>query len=407
MKTGWSKQIISREKTFLSGYRPIRKSSGIHDDVFVKVFAFKTEGNLTFFIMYDLIAVDEKFTKIIKSLVSDLFGYASKTIVSATHTHSAPVGTLNTSDGLLKNLDDVFGDWDEGYVSYITEQTKQAINESYNNMEECSVKIIEDRVGQVTSNRNDPLRFTDDRLFAMEFVSAEGKKALLCHISCHFTVLNSKNSLISKDLSYGVEQALPDYDMIGFWNGAAGDLSTRYTRKDSSVNQIIEFGKIISDKIKAILSNTPPTSINTFELKEHVFELNTVRSDSFSLTGRNSDEPTVISSYRDAQVEAGWKTHAKIIENTKQMTLHRITIQHLRINQFHFMTFPGELYSSLLGPVAYNLKLRIIGYANGYDLYLPDNLAFEEENYEALSSPFRKGEGERVAEVLKKLVITS
>lgn len=75
----------------------------------------------------------------------------------------------------------------------------------------------------------------------------------------------------------------------------------------------------------------------------------------------------------------------------------------LNLNHYTFMTFPGEVYSSLFEELFNTSNTRIIGYANGYNLYLTDSKAFEEKNYEALSSPFMQGEGERFKDYIKYL----
>ena len=46
----------------------------------------------------------------------------------------------------------------------------------------------------------------------------------------------------------------------------------------------------------------------------------------------------------------------------------------------------------------------IIGYANGYNLYIADRASYDAQYYEALASPFARGEGERLMEYVKELL---
>ncbi len=46
----------------------------------------------------------------------------------------------------------------------------------------------------------------------------------------------------------------------------------------------------------------------------------------------------------------------------------------------------------------------VIGYANGYNLYIADDLAYEKEYYEALASLFARGQGERLMEYINMLL---
>ena len=46
----------------------------------------------------------------------------------------------------------------------------------------------------------------------------------------------------------------------------------------------------------------------------------------------------------------------------------------------------------------------MIGYANGYNLYIADEMAYEKQYYEALASLFARGEGEKLMEFVNKLL---
>ena len=60
------------------------------------------------------------------------------------------------------------------------------------------------------------------------------------------------------------------------------------------------------------------------------------------------------------------------------------------------ITVPVELFSKLSNPVKTRWNAEFIGYTNGYSLYMADENAFDQQFYEAMSSPFEKGAGEQL-----------
>lgn len=378
-------------------------SKGVNDDIYLKVVTFKNNNKLTILIMLDLIGVDKRFVEQLEKYISDSYGESTTCIVSTTHTHSGPVGTLDTSQGLLEGLEDVFGKWNQEYVEFLYTNILKAIKESVDALLPCRLKLVDTEVTGVTGNRNGKDSYKDNRLFAMELTNVLEKKMILCHFSCHLTILDQINTLISKDLAYGIERELLDYDFVGYLNGAAGDLSTRYTREDSSVKQIINFGKEIANELRQSLEQCEHSKIRTLQINKHMVKLKTINKPLLLKSKTDKADAKKKAEIID-QVKLGRETQAIILENTSEMTYFPVEVFHIQINQYHFFTFPGELYSSLIKNTAYKPNLRIIGYTNGYCLYLPDNKAYITGNYEALSSPFEKGQGEYFADYLKSLL---
>lgn len=407
MEAGWSKRRITPDKpVLLSGYKPVRMSEGVNDDIYVKVLTLRKSEKLIFIVMIDLIAVDKRLVKMLEEQIAERHGKHASVIVSATHTHSGPVGTLDTSQGLLENMQAVFGDWDQEYVDYVNIQILEAVKESIETLSQCDLKIVDTEIEGIVENRNVKDGHADNRLFALELTNAMDKKVLVCHFACHLTVLNRKNTFMSKDLAFGIEKALPEYDFVGYLNGAAGDLSTRFTRKKASIEQVIAFGNRIAAQINAVLENVGTTDVTTLEISEYTINLKTSRAiHPYEQEVRKIEKE--IHKEQSKQVALGLETFEVISKNIQSMTHYPIDFFHIQINGYHFVTFPGELYSSLLGEDAYDLNVRVIGYTNGYCLYLPDEHAFMINNYEALSSIFQKGQGEKFYTFIKKLVITS
>lgn len=277
MNCGWSSRPITPSNSMvLGGYRPARTSTGVHDDIEVKTLMIESEQTRLIFIMLDLVAVDETFIKKLKHQLLEATGEKCEFIITVTHTHSAPAGTVDTSTGLLKGLGDVFGSWNEEYVLFIFKQTKEAVKECMDRATVSNVKFVDTVIDGIGKNRNKENHYADNRLFAMEIVNEQGNKALLWHFSCHPTVLGMNNRMITKDFPGAVERELTDYHWVGFLNGAAGDLSTRFTRKESSFKEADRFGKLLSNKIKEEVQNKSQSTLDRISYEQYSVELKTV-----------------------------------------------------------------------------------------------------------------------------------
>lgn len=403
IKIGWSKrQITPNENVYLNGYRPIRKSTGVHDDLYVKTFYFQSTASSILLVVFDLVAVDKNFTQLIKNEINQKLDTEIKIIVAATHTHSGVEGTLKTNEGVLKGLEDVFGERNSEYVDYLIRQTVVSALESCKNIQKCQLKKVETSVPEVTSNRNEKDGFTDDTLWAIEFQNRTGEKALIWHYSCHPTVLNKRNKLISKDFPYAVEEMMDHYTVCLYLNGSAGDLSTRFTRRESSFKQVDLFGKIIREKITKELQKTAYIPLEKIRLNNYTVSLKT-KAKLKNKTIKSEDVSETSKKLQQSYIE-GQQTSKQVISNVKDKEYLELPIQIFQLNHTVFVTFPGEIFSSLLQSKFHHKNIKILGYANGYYLYLPDKSAYSNNYYEALSSPFMKGEGEEFVKKVEKIL---
>ena len=92
--------------------------------------------------------------------------------------------------------------------------------------------------------------------------------------------------------------------------------------------------------------------------------------------------------------------------NTKENNEENKTIETgiLRINNTVIVCSPFELFSSLALLLKEKKDVECFGYANCLEGYLADTDAWDNSDYEALSSDFRRGEGERYIELVGTLV---
>lgn len=392
----------------LAGYNPLREAVGVHDDVYVKALAFKKRETLHVFLTVDVLAVDQLIYEGLQESLKMNHILPSSLHIFATHTHSSLAGICETREGILKGTQEILGETDPRLVQQVITICTDVVLQSLEKMSTFTMKIGRGNVPDVGKERHDPNNGGDDSLLTIHFHLENGKKILLYHYACHPTVLNRDNQYISADFPYGVEQNLEGYDHILFINGNCGDISTRFTRVSPTFKQIDTFGKQIALAInEAVDSSTNQEKLTTFLVKTFTIPLVAKKIDSvevaeqkltqteeeiqLALQGANSGERRVLESKLE-----GAKTNLLLAQNLQDSMEIPLTCTYIQLNDLRIITVPSEIFSSLTRELKRKYDVEIFAYCNGFHFYITDEEAYHKNYYEALSSPFEIGQGERL-----------
>lgn len=282
----------------------------------------------------------------------------------ATHTHSGPTGTLQEDFVAGYHNVKVTGRYDPHLVGYMIRSIESGIHHAYNHREQAVIRYGFNQVTSVASNRNDASIECDQTLLAIEISLVGGSKILVYNYGCHPTVLSARNSLYTSDWLLGVKkQASKDgYDMTVFLNGSSADISTRYTRIESTFKEADRLGALVYQHIREALQYT-----EILLTQEHV---------TYS------------------------KQHNMKLKDTHESV--DISIPILRLDDLYFLFIPAELCSTLSLPIRnkYGQKVIFCTLSNNCYAYIADQKAYENQWYEALASPFAMGEGEKLMEMI-------
>lgn len=402
--------------TQLAGFNAIRPCNGIHRSLFARLLLIRNTTDYCF-IQMDTICIDDDFFDLIAERLSKHGIAKANIIASATHTHSGPIGLKNTDSGIFKGLNGLFGTYDEQLVTHYVDVIESLYLEASSSLTGFRMRSGSSTIDGVASERHDASLPSDNRLFVMEFLTDDNKKILYYNFPCHPTVLNGSSLLISSDLPSGVIDAYGDaYDMIMFINGSCGDISTRFTRKESSPHQITVFGQTIKESIEKTIESQPYTVLRNIEFKP--FEV-TLKVKHFATP---KEAEATLKAAQDKHEEGvrnqlsknelrllfsvveGASTNVAFCRNfslVKEVTLHLTAIT---INDLKFVTVPAELFSSLSSPLREKHGLIFIGYTNGYFMYIIDQPAFDKGYYEVFSTIFAPGEGEALMNAIEKAI---
>jgi hypothetical protein len=210
------------------------------------------------------------------------------------------------------------------------------------------------------------------------------------------------NREVTADFAAGIENQL-NVDMAIFLNGAAGDISTRYTRKAQTFSECDRLGAMAAESIRTLLKGREYLAPGGFKGIRGAFAMQVRPVEPVMEAKRRLEELT--KKVEQAQAEGAEGVTIRTLKSYVEgagvslefaRNLVGIHELHLPVTVFRFAgldfaSIPGELFSTLQPE-----NVSILSYTNGYYRYICDEKAYEAGYYEALAAIVAPGEGERL-----------
>ncbi len=398
--------------TPLAGYAARSGSAvGTLDELVIGALVLEDGSERLVILSADVAAVD---AEIRDEIASSVGLNRSELAICASHTHSGPAGVvarLHPADHDRLNPD---------LRSRFVLSAARAIEGARSGMTPVDLLFGSAETEGVAANRNSASGSYDSRLSVLATREGDGAlQAVLVHFACHPTILGADNLLISADFPGAMRRSLssslaePSREpVVLFVNGAAGDVSTRFTRRAQNVGEVERMGRSLALSAIEALANARPLEGSLRHARA-----------SISLRPRGRGNLDELGEVSHALVEAptpGSTAAARMDETRHQGAAMLAALAALPagavpalferdawgLGDLAMVAVPGELVGSYARQIelAAPTATLILGYTNGYVGYLADRPAYVEQTYEALASPFGPEAGERVVEVSKALV---
>jgi len=424
IKYGYSQKIITPPLgTQMAGFLGERKAEGVHDDLYAKALYLEfTEHQKFFLIALDTLAISLDFSQAVASQLESHTGIPKDHIlIAATHTHSGPEGLQNTKlltpDGKVLAV----GNIDSTLFEYTVEQTRNSALEAMKNARSGRLLFGECPFTQrVFGNRREVNAEELLPTFKMLILQDEdGSKTLLYNFGCHPTVLHEQNHLISADFPGKVASLLTeqvnDLKFAMFFNGAAGDVSTRFYRQKSDFDELERIASVLAESITKCMANTGelivhPNKIQTVVIPVQLKIKEMPPMDVLQNMLRQAQEELQRARVRGEQNLRPSESKVEGIESLIRTSVAvngaqfiQTALHILDFGEVSFVGVPGELFSTLGKQIEEALKPKkvfVVGYASDYIGYIPDMMAYDEGGYETLSTLLQRGEGERIVEII-------
>ncbi len=243
--------------TFLGGYDNNRKSTGIHDNLYVKVVIFDDGGSAVVFAVLDALSIQLFETDAMRSAAVKKIGDArlkgERIVVQATHSHCAPdlTGLYGASPGE--------SGISTAYLEQLTETVADTIARAWAGRQAGKLAWAETSCCGWAVNDSEPAKI-DNSVTILECLDASGKPlATLANFACHPTVLDGDTTLTSADWVGGYYAAmgasLPGEHL--FLQGAIGAWIQPKT-PERSFALAETYGKDLAEKVVTALKSTKP-----------------------------------------------------------------------------------------------------------------------------------------------------
>ncbi len=378
-------------------------AAGTLDSLTISALWLQAGGQALVIVSADIVAVDAALTA---SVARAAKIPRDSLLLAASHTHSGPAGVCHKLH--ISNQDDI----DQRLRRRFVETCKATIADARATAQSATVSIGNAHTAGLAGDRNSSdsnATAHDPGVTILDVQSIElNPLATVVHWPCHPTILGAENLLISADFPGALRRTLSRRTPSGVvlcLNGAAGDISTRFTRREQSASEVERYGRELAGAvIRATEQKTPLTPLlrhatteitlrrwRDEEIIQHLYD-NAVPS--------QDDRRAVTRSQGRAMLEALSASDCRPRRRT-------IRLDAWRIGEATVIAVPGELFSSLGATIeqAIDSPVVIAGYAGGYAGYLADCAAYRAGTYEALASALGPGCGERIAAAAAGLVV--
>lgn len=392
MKIGFSKRELPvKLPARLVGYEGLRDALSIQDTLMIKVMVVCDHDQTIALLTYDLVGIAHEVVQQLRKHCHQL----DHVIVCATHTHSGPQGTLRTDRGILSGKESLFGRYDQEFVDQLISYSISCIHDALSKVSDAKVVKSAMEIKGVAGNRNNSQLKGDPRCLSVSIENDFGKY-LLVNYACHPTIYKESFKKISSDF-IGVldrEAKKEGYDFCMFINGSAGDISTRFYREASSVEEVERLGIKLYQQIKQgtyypVKSNDVSVTSLNYNLKlKPPMDV----EEAAALVANLEQRAKIDSNNRVLQTQLqGARLNLQRSTLEKQSTSVDTEIVIISLFDVFFIGVGGELTSELTHPFLRD-SVYFMSYVNDYIGYLVEDEAFELETYEALSSLIEKGE---------------
>lgn len=414
--------------TPLSGYMAKeRVATSVHDPIHARVIAVKNGDNCFVIISLDLLCIDKVYTEQFTNRLSKRYHIPAENVfIHATHTHSGPGGNMADTAVVNKAFPYLNGwmPYDDTIVRAQHDQMMKAVEDALSSMESCEVRYGESEVHGVALNRNSPDQPHEPKLRVVEFKYTSGEKALIYHFACHPTIMHADSTDVSADFPGVTSRNLEQQDDIRlalFLNGPCGDISTRFTRRDSTFEEVERLGTLLSDGILRALDTTDDVDVSRLKSKYVWVEVQPREiEDSETLRRRLADlqqkyeekqsqgVPLAELRQLESQIE-GVATSIEIGDNIRDVAKIKTPVQLLRLGDIVFVGIPGELFAETGNEITASfsdVSLLVAGNTNDHIGYIVPKGSYEESNYESFMTLLEKGASEKFRDTVSELLAT-
>ncbi|MHA1860376.1 MAG: neutral/alkaline non-lysosomal ceramidase N-terminal domain-containing protein [Candidatus Asgardarchaeia archaeon] len=401
---------------------------GVHDPLYARALILDDGENRMALVSLDLIGVDIEFTSKVRKLIEEQTDIEGKDVIlTCTHTHCGPLGTVMREERsyFLDKFRRFFGIF-ESIREFYSWKIAGAVLEAERKMSDSKLGVGSTEIppGVICTNRRDPKGPMDPEALILRVDSESLKPScILTNYACHPTVLNYRIIEVSADFP-GVAMSLVENTFPGcvsmYVNGAQGNVSTRWTRREQSFSEAERIGRIFGSEIIKSAEMIKTSEDVEIRMASKTVKLPLRKLPSLEEAERIFDERKRIleelkeknAPYGEIRVAYTALEGAKyLLEYVKHGSIKKKSIeteiQVFSMNDTAFVSIPGEMFNEFQLMIKKRSKFEktfVMGLANDYVGYILTPEAYDEGLYESWTTILSRDAGQILFREIMKLM---
>jgi hypothetical protein len=329
--------------------------------------------------------------------------------LAATHTHSGP------ETGCVPGGGPTPGPW----LDRLSEAVGTAVRRAIDDERPCDGEARHGELHGVGADRSRPSAPAVVPLTVIavrERGDDDGRIAgVLAVLPVHPTVLPAAGRLVSADLAGAVRRALRARLGPGVWavvaTGAAGDISTRHTRRGQDAAELDRLAGMVADRCVELLREPPGRAWSAGSRIALAARRLLLDPAGPGTVAGSADAAELARGLRAAE-ESGDPIAVRMARSRMEGVRARsartdpigVHVHAARIGELSVAGLPGEPFLAVAGSITSAGPGMVLGYVNGYPGYLPTAEAYGRAEYEVLVSQVAPGSAEALAGAARQLL---
>ena len=392
MKIGFSEVNIDPIGAYQTAGFAIEKapSEGTDGSLYVRMLRLN-DGKLDFALLtMDSLGVDASVEKELSDTVRGVTGAATKVVIACTHTHFAP--SLCSETGLFHV--------EPRYLAQVKEAVARLAGSC--ELKEADLRVAYswmpfDGVGTTRISGKDPRNVYAG---ALSLFDGENRLGALLFYNCHPTIPQEDSPRFTSEYpGRAVEKlkAAHPGEFFTFLQGADGDVSTRFTRREKSMAESIRLGGVMADCFEKLLARDAKPSEAGISYAEDTFTIHNVAK---TLPELPADKQAAMTPKELREYKGGLAIARRMaqmdIPATEQARMSRLSLDGLKL-----IFAQWEIFSDYNDYIDKDNTL-LVCYSNGMPNYLtkPGNT---EVSYEVMMELQTEEDKLKVVEEIKTL----
>ena len=228
---------------------------GVHDDLFAKAWVFSDGNEHAALAFLDLTGVDLEITHKVREIVAANTPINPHALhLNFTHTHSGPA----CLPGARNPIERMYSTDDPDLNAVMVRFISGAIISAFRSLRKGRIGFGRGELHGLATNRRDPGDPMDNDVDVFRLEEEDERLAgAIVKYSCHPTVLNEENYLVSRDypgfMCDALQAAKGGGIQVAFAQGTGADASTRFTRRSKTFKEAGRLGHMLAGAALSVL----------------------------------------------------------------------------------------------------------------------------------------------------------